>query len=63
MKILKIFSVITLCLLAPLGSVYGSKDLNVHGTNLELCSTDPLTGFTRNGYCETNEYDQGLYFK
>lgn len=36
-----------------------SRDYNVDGLPLELCSTDPLTGFTRNGYCDTNEHDQG----
>lgn len=38
----------------------GNGDLNVLNTPLELCSSDPLTGFTRNGYCETNEFDQGI---
>ena len=28
---------------------------------LELCSSDPLTGFTRTGFCETNQYDQGTH--
>ena len=28
---------------------------------LELCSSDPLTGFTRTGFCETNEYDEGTH--
>ena len=36
-----------------------SHGLNLDGSPLELCSTDPMTGFTRNGYCETNEFDQG----
>lgn len=39
----------------------GNGDLNVLNTPLELCSSDPLTGFTRNGYCETNEFDQGTH--
>ena len=38
-------------------------NLNVLNNDLEICSTDPLTGFTRNGLCETNEYDEGnLYY-
>lgn len=33
--------------------------LNVLGTALLPCSTDPITGFTRNGCCEFNETDFG----
>jgi uncharacterized protein len=34
---------------------------NVLNDDLELCSLSPLTGFTRNGYCETNQFDQGTH--
>ncbi|MGI9601722.1 MAG: DUF2237 family protein [Acidimicrobiales bacterium] len=34
---------------------------NVLGTELESCSTDPMTGFTRNGCCETNAQDEGVH--
>ena len=34
---------------------------NVLGTELESCSTDPLTGFTRNGCCETHPQDGGFH--
>lgn len=32
---------------------------NVLGTTLQVCSLDPMTGFTRNGYCETGAEDVG----
>ena len=34
---------------------------NVLGTELQSCCTDPMTGFYRNGYCETGAEDQGLH--
>ena len=34
---------------------------NVLGTKLEICSTSPMTGFTRTGKCETNKYDYGTH--
>jgi uncharacterized protein (DUF2237 family) len=34
---------------------------NVLGDDLEPCSTDPLTGFFRNGCCDTSEADQGSH--
>ena len=35
--------------------------VNVLGTKLEQCSTAPLTGFFRNGCCDTGPQDQGLH--
>ena len=35
--------------------------LNVLGTRLEPCSTDPLTGFYRNGCCDTGRDDAGSH--
>ena len=35
--------------------------INVLGTVLAPCSTDPLTGFFRDGYCNTCEADQGSH--
>ena len=32
---------------------------NVKGTNLQVCSLNPKTGFLRNGLCEECDYDQG----
>lgn len=35
--------------------------LNVFGENLELCSEEPLTGFFRDGCCNTSEQDLGSH--
>ena len=34
---------------------------NVLGTQLQTCSTDPLTGFYRDGCCNTGAQDVGLH--
>ena len=34
---------------------------NVLGTPLEVCSIDPLTGFTRDGSCKVTEDDIGVH--
>ena len=34
---------------------------NVLGSKLEFCSLRPMTGFYRNGCCETDENDMGLH--
>lgn len=34
---------------------------NVLGTELEPCSLDPLTGFFRDGCCNTDDQDRGLH--
>jgi uncharacterized protein (DUF2237 family) len=34
---------------------------NVLGGRLENCSTDPMTGFFRNGCCDTNADDRGSH--
>ncbi len=34
---------------------------NVLGTKLEICCTSPMTGFYRNGCCDTGEEDRGLH--
>lgn len=34
---------------------------NVLGGKLDVCSTRPLTGFFRDGCCNTNEDDHGLH--
>ena len=36
-----------------------NKPRNVFGDPLQLCSTSPLTGFTRDGACQTGAEDQG----
>ena len=37
------------------------KQKNVLGEDLELCSSDPLTGWYRDGCCNTDENDHGLH--
>ena len=34
---------------------------NVLGEKLETCSSDPLTGWFRDGCCNTDEIDQGVH--
>lgn len=36
-------------------------DRNVYGTELEPCSTDPTTGYTRDGCCRRVESDRGRH--
>lgn len=38
-----------------------SEQLNVLNTPLALASIDPMTGFYRNGYCQTGANDTGLH--
>ena len=38
-----------------------ATQLNVLGTELELCSLDPLTGFLRDGNCSTGQQDLGSH--
>ena len=47
----------------PLDATAGlpGPKLNVLGTRLQSCSTDPLTGFTRTGCCETGPEDTGSH--
>jgi uncharacterized protein (DUF2237 family) len=35
--------------------------LNVLGQELQACSYDPLTGYFRDGCCNTDEHDRGLH--
>lgn len=34
---------------------------NVLGTTLQVCSLDPMTGFTRTGCCDTGQEDSGSH--
>ena len=38
-----------------------AASVNVLGGVLEPCSTSPITGFFRNGCCDTGPMDQGLH--
>ena len=35
--------------------------INVLGTDLQACSTDPMTGFFRDGHCNTCASDEGSH--
>jgi len=35
--------------------------LNVLGTELEVCGTDPITGYFRDGCCNTDAHDRGSH--
>ena len=35
--------------------------LNVLGTELDACSLDPMTGYYRNGCCDTGSEDRGVH--
>ena len=39
-----------------------NTDLNVLGEALQLCSTDPLTGATRDGCCSYHALDRGRHW-
>ena len=36
-------------------------NLNVFGTELQLCCTSPMTGYFRDGYCRTMAMDTGTH--
>jgi uncharacterized protein len=38
-----------------------AESKNVLGTQLETCCTSPMTGFYRNGVCETGDLDAGRH--
>jgi uncharacterized protein (DUF2237 family) len=40
---------------------YDEGALNVLGGELRACSTQPMTGFFRNGCCETGPHDLGMH--
>ena len=45
----------------PLDATGPSRARNVLGGTLQTCSLDPLTGFTRNGCCDTGPEDRGSH--
>jgi len=49
------------CLIAASSELIVSTAKNVLGTPLQSCSTKPLTGFYRNGCCDTGAEDRGLH--
>ena len=37
------------------------KVLNIFGEEMEACCFDPLTGWKRDGYCNTDDFDHGSH--
>jgi uncharacterized protein len=44
-----------------MGETGAMSELNVLGSDLEPCGTDPVTGFYRDGCCSTGPEDQGSH--
>lgn len=42
-------------------TIKNAPNLNVLGTELESCCTDPVTGYWRDGLCRTTNEDQGTH--
>ena len=40
---------------------FHSEDENLVGNKLEVCSKNPITGYYRDGYCRTDENDEGSH--
>ena len=38
-----------------------SKEKNIYLQSLKICSLEPMTGFYRNGYCESGPDDTGVH--
>ena len=45
----------------PSGGPGGRPSRNVLGERLEVCSLKPMTGFFRNGCCDTSRQDLGSH--
>jgi uncharacterized protein (DUF2237 family) len=54
---------VLLTLVGPLPFIVLSNEApkNVFGESLQPCSTDPMTGWYRDGLCQTDERDQGTH--
>ncbi len=52
---------ILISVLLTIGSSANEKPKNVLGTELQSCCTDPMTGFYRDGYCQTGPRDYGVH--
>ena len=50
------------CLLESDTSGKQDKRVNIDGGALKVCSKDPLTGYTRSGYCDFSPSDRGEHF-
>lgn len=45
----------------PVNKSPWNQDKNIYLKDLQICGLQPMTGFLRNGYCQTNELDEGVH--
>ena len=50
-----------LCLTMKVKEYFDADSTNILGTELQTCSTDPMTGFYRDGFCKTGPEDTGTH--
>merc|ERR1712126_632582 len=53
--------IVLVFVLVTMAIVVSSRQRNVHGNSLALCSSDPMTGWDRDGYCNTDDDDGGAH--
>merc|ERR1712136_392303 len=53
--------IVLVFVLVTMAKVVSSRQRNVHGNSLALCSSDPMTGWYRDGYCNTDDRDGGAH--
>ncbi len=56
-----LFAIFYLTNLSSASRMLGQHDVNIFGNKLEVCSTNPMTGWYRDGYCKTDDQDQGTH--
>ncbi len=60
-SVVAVVAISFLCLIICSFYVNDMRDKNVLGTELQLCCSDPVTGFYRNGMCVTGPTDFGTH--
>lgn len=50
-----------ICQSFPRSHMSHDNDQNILRTPLDICGLDPVTGFYRNGYCQTGSHDHGVH--
>ena len=60
-KAVRIFLIFTHGVPAMAKEEIKDRAKNILGTELQSCCTEPMTGFFRDGYCNTNQMDQGTH--
>jgi len=54
-----LFAAMCACLFLCTTASQGAR--NIQGSSLQLCSTSPMTGWLRDGYCNTDNRDHGTH--